>query len=542
LAPFWPNNWGNEVKLDNEPTASINWSIWRRSIICTGLAVFAICLVFLPILLDMIRIWREDTTYNHGFLIAPISLWLVYMRKEELVEISPKPNKYLALLLLIPTLIMVVGQAGSLALLEHFAFVAMLVGVITSILGWPFARKFWFAVLFLFFMVPIGVELVPTLQKMTALASVWLLRLSGIPVFLEGMLIQLPNSLFEVAEACAGIRFLIANIVIAALFSYFCFRKIWKIVLFMALAVTVPIVANFFRAYGIMMIAHYSNNELAVGVDHLVYGWVFFTMVMVVLLWIGSLFADHRWTDPLAFKQKLTFVHASPPSRRELLYTTGVALFFTLSIPLFNAVTFTTSPVLTEPNYPQIVKEGSEWTVNPTDMTSAHHWSPVYKTADRTYRIDFEKNGTIVEVFIAWIGKQKANKEIIHFSNRFDDDVVWKRGTLGTITVPSADAIGLPNPARFDQLTTIYNLEQANLGNKLVASWYWVNGKFTSNAKMAKLYQIQASLTGHSPSAGVIALAAPYETNPEEGLQVLQDFLASMNNAGDIFRNMEATP
>ena len=53
--------------------------------------------------------------------------------------------------------------------------------------------------------------------------------------------------------------------------------------MFIAASIVVPIVANWLRAYMIVMIGHLSNNKYAVGVDHLIYGWVFFGVVMMLL-------------------------------------------------------------------------------------------------------------------------------------------------------------------------------------------------------------------------------------------------------------------
>src|SRR5690606_38290500 len=58
----------------------------------------------------------------------------------------------------------------------------------------------------------------------------------------------------------------------------------------------IPIVANWVRAYGIVMIAHLTDNEVAVGVDHIIYGWVFFAFVTLVLLGVGMTFRD---ADPV---------------------------------------------------------------------------------------------------------------------------------------------------------------------------------------------------------------------------------------------------
>ena len=99
-----------------------------------------------------------------------------------------------------------------------------------------------------------------------------LLRVAGVPVFHDGVLIETSSGLFEAAEACAGVRFLIANVMIAALFAHFAYRRAWKVAAFMSLALTVPVVANGLRAFGIVYIAFWTDNKYASGVDHVVYG------------------------------------------------------------------------------------------------------------------------------------------------------------------------------------------------------------------------------------------------------------------------------
>src|SRR5690606_21875579 len=54
----------------------------------------------------------------------------------------------------------------------------------------------------------------------------------------------------------------------------------------------VALLANWLRAWGIVMLGHLSDMRIATGVDHLIYGWGFFGVVMFLLFWLGS-----RWTE-----------------------------------------------------------------------------------------------------------------------------------------------------------------------------------------------------------------------------------------------------
>jgi len=146
--------------------------------------------------------------------------------------------------------------------------------------------------LFLFFMVPVGEDLVGPMMHFTADFTVWLVKLSGIPVYREGLFFSLPSGSWSVVEACSGVRYLIASFCLGCLYAYLTFRSLSKRLLFVLLSLVVPILANGLRAYGIVMIGHLSDMSLATGVDHLIYGWLFFGVVMLALFSVGTLFSD----------------------------------------------------------------------------------------------------------------------------------------------------------------------------------------------------------------------------------------------------------
>jgi exosortase len=75
--------------------------------------------------------------------------------------------------------------------------------------------------LYLFFLVPSGEFLVPKLQEFTASLAIGGLQIVGVPVYSDGIFIQIPEGAFVVAEACAGLRFLVASIAYGAIFLRF---------------------------------------------------------------------------------------------------------------------------------------------------------------------------------------------------------------------------------------------------------------------------------------------------------------------------------
>jgi exosortase/archaeosortase family protein len=150
----------------------------------------------------------------------------------------------------------------------------------------------------LYFLVPFGEFLTPTLQDFTT----WFVRhgvdVLGIPAYIDGYIIEIPEGSFFVAEACAGLRFLIASIAFGALYSLLMYRSPMRRVAFIAASVIVPIIANGFRALGIVWLGHILGSAEAAATDHILYGWIFFSIVILLLILLGLPFREDE--EPVA--------------------------------------------------------------------------------------------------------------------------------------------------------------------------------------------------------------------------------------------------
>ncbi|MDZ7713544.1 MAG: exosortase A [Rhodovibrio sp.] len=256
----------------------------RRAGIVWLTLVAAILLATHESVASIVGVWANSATYGHGFLIVPICIYLVWRRWPRLAQLPVQPSATGHVLMLAAGALWVVGTLGSVSLLQHFALVGLLQASVLAVFGWRIAWAAVFPLAYLLLAVPFGDFAIAPLQDLTAQYTVPLVRMSGIPVYLENWHIQVPGGSFLVAEACAGARYLLACIALGFLVCDLLLKAWWKRVLFMVLSVAVPIVANVFRAYGIIMLAYLSGFEIAVDVDHLVYGGVFLSFVTLILL------------------------------------------------------------------------------------------------------------------------------------------------------------------------------------------------------------------------------------------------------------------
>ncbi|MGB9154790.1 MAG: exosortase A, partial [Alphaproteobacteria bacterium] len=236
--------------------------------------------LFMPEESAAIHVWRTSTAYNHCFLIIPISCWLIFERRHLLAGSAAKPTA----LAIIPFILFLFAWfvANRLGVMEGRQLSAL--GVVQSflfgVLGWRIYKRLSAGFLYLFFLVPFGGFLVPTLQAFTTSFTAFFLNLLDIPNYVSGFTIQIAAGTFQIAEACAGLRFLIAAIAFSVLYSLLFFRSPGRRLIFIVLSVVVPVIANGFRALGIVWLGAQLGSAQAAATDHIMYGYIFFSIVI----------------------------------------------------------------------------------------------------------------------------------------------------------------------------------------------------------------------------------------------------------------------
>lgn len=512
------------------PRAAAQEDLRRRAWLHAGawfaVLVGAALIGFAPSLRSMITIWANSTTYTHGFVVLPISLFLLWRRRERLLRETPRQAPGALLAVAGAALLWLLGRAAEAALVEQVAFVSLVIALFVFCFGYRIGRLALFPLAFLYFMVPFGDFLIPPLQDLTAWFAVNLLRLVGVPVYQDKILIYVPNGLFVVAEACAGLCFLIANVMVGALFAYSAYTSTRKRVLFMLLVLLVPLLANGLRAFGIVYLGYLTDNSVAVGADHLVYGWGFFTAVMLLLLFLGSLFADRQPSEKSLAALSPGRAPAGTDAWRAWL---GVlALLFVAGIPAYAWATMRPPAPLTAETELPPVAEG--WTRNPDTQSD---WRPHFIGADRTVFERYEGANGSIDWFVAFYRYQRHGAEAINQMNRFADEETWRRIDGGQMALGAAQ---LPDSVRFQRL-------RAPEGERLVAYWYWTYDRFSADPLTAKLWQTVGELTGSGRAGAVLAISTPIAEDPAaararivafaEALRPLDGYLARLAGHAD---------
>ncbi len=489
---------------------------WRRAGIALALAALTMGVLFWPTLAATVRTWAGDKAFTHAFLIPMVSGYLIWDRRHLLARLSPKPSVVGLAVVAVGALGWFFGESGGALVVQQFSVVLIIQGLVLSILGWRVSRQMLFPLAYLYFAVPFGLFLVPDMQDLVAEFVVRALRIFGIPVFLDGTFITIPTSRFEVSEACAGLRYLIASLALGVLFANIMYRSWGRRLAFVALSIIVPLVANWIRALGIVLLAYVSNNKIAIGFDHIIYGWVFYTFVTILLLAIGMTFRE-RLRD---FVPGPGLVSGVPGSFAAIAVTAILAIGIAGTGPLYAAygeqrarVSAASAPELARPAVSgswRLLKAGNSG------------WQPRLIGADRQSVFGYaDDTGEKVQLAIAYYGYQRVGAEVVNFANTIEVDP-WKRTGGGRASAP---VDGSTVAAQYTRLV-------GPGGARLVWQWYWVDGVFTGNPYFAKLLQVRARLLGGNEAAAYIAIAADYAETPEEATAVMRRFLDRLEPLG----------
>ncbi len=263
-----------------------------------SLGLLAWVLLFLPECAAAVGVWRESDTYGHCFLILPMAAYLAWDRRAAVAGLVPRPLPALAPLAL--PLAAAWFLAERLGIMEgrQLAAIAALELLALAVLGWRLFRALRAPLLFVVFLVPFGAFVTPALQQFTAGFVVRGLNALGIANYATDFTIEISAGVFYVAEACAGLRFLIAAVAFGVFYALLNYRSPGRRLLFVAASVVVPVLANGVRALGIVVLGAILGSASAAAADHIIYGWVFFSFVMLLLVAGGMPFREDAADPP----------------------------------------------------------------------------------------------------------------------------------------------------------------------------------------------------------------------------------------------------
>ena len=275
--------------------------------LAAGVAALVLVIAYLPNLSALMTVWQSDPSYNHGYLVIPIALFILW---QQILSPEPKtaPEMVLApwwgwVFLAVVLLLRAAAYERGSEWLENATIIPAIVALTWSFGSWPLLRRIWPAIVFLVFMLPlpprINNGLALPLQSLAASSSRFLLQLTGMWVIQEGNVINLTTAhgpeRLDVALACSGLRMLMTMAATVTATVILLPLPKWKQIVLILSIVPIALASNMARIVATGWCYYLLEGETA---KHWAHDWAGLLMMPLALALVGLELGILSWLVP----------------------------------------------------------------------------------------------------------------------------------------------------------------------------------------------------------------------------------------------------
>lgn len=511
------------------PGAATVWRIKSANWALLAVGFGLLALIFAAGLVRLFAAWEAEE-YSHGYMLPLITAILIW-QKSTLVAQTPFRSNWLGVVaVLCGLLVYVVGELTAIYALIQYAFLITLGGFLLGIMGWQAFRIIAPALALLFFAVPLPkflyYSLAAELQLISSQLGVEVIRLFGIPVFLEGNVIDLGGFKLQVVEACSGLRYLFPLAALGYISAYLFNGAFWKKVVLLLSTVPIAVLMNSIRIGVIGVLVEYGGSGMAEGFLHDFEGWAVFmacTALLVLLMWLLARIGK----DPIPLKEAFAITGPAPlPADASLKYRTMPAAFWVIVSALVLAAVFS-----------QVFPQRVEVAPNRADLlffpSALGEWQGRTDQLDKMY-IDALKfddyflsdytdhSGASINLYVAYYASQRKGAAV-HSPKTCLPGGGWLFKEFSQREIAGARGNGEP---------LLVNRALIQMGDERLLVYYWFQqrGRFLTNEYQVKWYLLWDALTRNRTDGALVRLTtrlAPGQ-DPAEADALLSGFAAEI--------------
>jgi exosortase len=243
---------------------------------------------FSPVWKGLLNAWSSSDDYSHGFLIVPLSFYIIWQKRDEIRKVKIRPTWLVFPLVLLSLVSYIFADYAEIQTLSPLAMILFLGSSLFFLFGKQFFKVCSFPLFLLLFMVPVPAqiyaELTIPLQLFVTKTTAFILSFIGIPHLREGNVLHLPEHTMQVVQACSGLRSIMSLLTLGAVIGYFSLASNLLRTILFVFAIPIAILVNVVRLLLIVIILYYYNFDLASGVPHTVLGILVFCLAILFFI------------------------------------------------------------------------------------------------------------------------------------------------------------------------------------------------------------------------------------------------------------------
>jgi exosortase D (VPLPA-CTERM-specific) len=494
----------------------------RTDFLAVGGLLLAI-ITFGPALSELVQRWNEQAEYSHGYLIPLVTLWLLWTRREALRANIGRPSWLGIIPILLAITMHIIGQLSAFLVFSQIGFVFGLVGIVIAMGGYSLLKVAFIPIVYLLFAIPLpsSIEAALTLQMqlISSQLGASFINLLGIPVYLDGNIIDMGNYKLQVVEACSGLRYVFPLLSLSFLAAYLFQAPIWQRALIFLSAIPIAIGMNGFRIGLLGVLIDRWGPQMAEGALHFFEGWTIFLACAVLLtaeIYMLSLRSGKTLSDVFYFRRvtvngarKLAVPSVRSAPLAACIFLLGIGGFASLSIA------GRSEPLQHQTRLVEFPSRIGDW---------QGHRSLLDLETEEALKLDdyilsdySRAGGMPVNLYVGYYASERRGKAP-HSPNDCIPAGGWE------ITNQRETHI-ITN--RGDQQPLNRLVIEKNGIKQLVYYWFDEHGKKTANEYWAKFYRLTNSILENRTDAALIRLITPINPDePEKNADVrLQSFM-----------------
>ena len=278
VSKLMKNNTGRLRQVLQSPIDKINgklpdWARSRKGDILPWFAAGLVLITFLwsywSVFVDLWNIWQRSDEYSSGLLVPFLEVYILWSRRDDLIKCRISPSIWGMFAFLAAQAFRLFGLFFMYSSAERISIILSVAALVLMLLGWQMFRKVFSTLVFLGLMIPlpnsIHYAIMLPLQRWATSSAVFCLEMLGYHVIQEGNIIHLNGTTVAVAEACNGLRMIMAFVVIGGLVVLLFKRAWWEKLIVLASSLPIALLCNSVRltitaiAFTILNGEHWEN-------------------------------------------------------------------------------------------------------------------------------------------------------------------------------------------------------------------------------------------------------------------------------------------
>jgi len=260
----------------------------RISLVLFGFLFGVFIIVFFPIWQRLIQAWASSDDYSHGFLIVPLSLYIIWQKRKFLKETPTNPSWGVFPLVFLSLFLYLAAEYAEIRTLATLSMLLFIGSSLIFLFGFQIFKICIFPLFLLLFMIPVPAQIYAALtiplQLFVTKLTVFFASGMGVPILREGNVLFLPEHTLQVVQACSGLRSIMSLLTLGIVISYFTLTSNFLRTFLTLSAIPVAIMVNVARVLAMVIAFYFFNYDLTHGTVHTVFGTSIFVLAIVLFL------------------------------------------------------------------------------------------------------------------------------------------------------------------------------------------------------------------------------------------------------------------